>query len=209
MKTTVTSGPTILFSHKTKVFGLQRILVETQSFRRLAVGELLLRAIFGEGFNKLHTNEIVHESKNSMVAHISSSKRMASIFRVKDVCCSTYTLHGVEHYCACGKVAVSYGGKEIIGYITDEDEHKWTIILQNNEVIVMNRVRAVVMKKGSEKRFQKYDYETVTKGDYGTPVIVHYWPIMVRVDLNSMQNMMYMFNRLVMKNNKVIQALSS
>ena len=73
----------------------------------------------------------------------------------------------------------------------------------------MNRVRAVVMKKGSEKRFQKYDYETVTKGDYGTPVIVHYWPIMVRVDLNSMQNMMYMFNRLVMKNNKVIQALSS
>ena len=144
-----------------------------------------------------------------MVAHISSSKRMEYLFRVKDVCCSTFTLHGVEHYRACGKVVLSYGGKEIIGYITDEDEHKWTIILQNNEVIVMNRVRAVVMKKGSEKRFQKYDYETVTKRDYGTPVIVHYWPIMVRVDLNSMQNMMYMFNRLVMKNNKVIQALSS
>ena len=57
--------------------------------------------------------------------------------------------------------------------------------------------------------FQKYDYKTVKKGDYAPPVIVHYWPIMVRVDLNSMQNMMYMFNMLVMNNNKVIQALSS
>jgi hypothetical protein len=170
---------------------------------------LVLCAIFGEGFNKLNTNEIVHESKKAMVAHISSSTRMESLFRVMDVCCSTYTLHGVEHYCACGKVAVSYGGKEIIGYITDEDEHKWTIILKNNEVIVIQRVRAVFIKKGREKRFQKYDYKNVKKGDFATPVIVHYWPIMVRVDINSMQNMMYMFNRLVMKHKKVVQALSS
>ena len=40
---------------------------------------------------------------------------------VKDVCCSKYTLYGSEYYSACGKVAVSYGGKEIIGYITDEN----------------------------------------------------------------------------------------
>ena len=76
MKTAVISGLTKSLSQKTKVFGLQRILVETQSFRRLAVGELVLRAIFGEGFNKLHKNEIVHQSNNSMVAYISSSKRM-------------------------------------------------------------------------------------------------------------------------------------
>ena len=73
----------------------------------------------------------------------------------------------------------------------------------------MNRVRAVVTQKGSEKRFLKYDYKTVNKRDCATPVIVHYWPIMVRIDSNSMQNMMYMFNRLVTMNNKVIQALSS
>ena len=79
---------------------------------------------------------------------------MESLFRVMDVCCSTFTLHGVEHYRACAKVAVSYGGKEIIGYITDEDDHEWTFILQNNEVIVMNRVRAAVIKKGSEKGFK-------------------------------------------------------
>ena len=120
----------------------------------MAVGELVLGVIFGEGFNKLHTNEIVHESNNSMVAHIRSSKRMASIFRVKDVCCSTYTLRGAEYYCACGKVAVSYGGKEIIGYITDENGYHWTIILQNNEVIEIDRVRDFFIKKGREKIFQ-------------------------------------------------------
>ena len=135
MKKAVTSVPTRLLSQKTKVFGLQRIIVETQSFRMLAVGELVLCAIFGKGWNKLHKNEIVHESTNSMVAHISSSKRMACIFRVKDVCFLKYTLHGAEYYYACGKVAVSYGGKEIIGYITDENEDQWTIILQNNNVI--------------------------------------------------------------------------
>ena len=85
--------------------------METQSFRWLAVGELVMCAIFGDGFNKLHTNEIVHTSNNSMVAHISSTKIMSSIFMVKDVCCSKITLHGVEYYSACGKVAVSYGGK--------------------------------------------------------------------------------------------------
>ena len=144
-----------------------------------------------------------------MVAHSSSSKRMASIFMVKDVCCSQYKLHGVEYYSSCDKIAVSYGGKEIIGYITDENEDQWTIILQNNNVIEIDRVRAVAINKGREKRFQKYDYKNVVTGDFATPVIVHYWPIMVRVDKNSMQNMMYMFNRLVMKHNKVVQALSS
>jgi hypothetical protein len=189
MKTTVISGPTRSLSKKTKVFGLQRILVETHSFRRLAVGELVLRAIFGEGWNKLHKNEIVHESTNSMVAHISSSKRMESIFRVKDVCCSTYTLHGVEHYCACGKVAVSYGGKEIIGYITDEDENKWTIILQNNNAIEIDRVRSFVINKIMEKS-QNYEYKNFIIGKIVNPVIVQYFPILVRVDMNSMQNMM-------------------
>ena len=82
-----------------------------------------------------------------MVAHISSSKSMASIFMVKGVCFSKYTLNGVEYYSACGKVSVSYGRKEIIGYITDENEDQWTIIQQNNKVIEIDRVRAVVNKK--------------------------------------------------------------
>ena len=73
---------------------------------------------------------------------------------VKDVCCSKYTLHGAEYYSACGKVALSYGGKEIIGYITDENEDQWTIILQNNEVIEIDRVRDVVINKGREKGFK-------------------------------------------------------
>ena len=45
---------------------------------------------------------------------------MAYIFMVRDVCCSKYKLHGSEYYSVCGKVAVLYGGKKIIGYITDE-----------------------------------------------------------------------------------------
>lgn len=101
----------------------------------MAVGELLVCAIFGEGWNKLHKNEIVPEPKNSMVAYISSIKRIVFIFMVKYVCCSKYKLHGAEYYYACGKVAASYGGKEIIGYITDKNEDKWTIILKNNETI--------------------------------------------------------------------------
>ena len=128
--------------------------METHSFWRLAVGELALHAIFGEGSKKLHTNEIVHQSNNSMVAHISSSKRMASIFMVKDVCFSRYTLHSLEYHSECGKVYVSYGEKEIIGYITDENEDQWTIIQKNNEVIEIYRVRYVVINKGRGKIFQ-------------------------------------------------------
>lgn len=67
----------------------------------------------------------------------------------------------------------------------------------------------VVFNKGREKRFQNYDYNNFIIGDIVNPVIVHYWPILVRVGMNSMQNMMYMFNRLVMKNNKVVEALIS
>ena len=137
MKGGVFSGPTRFLSQNSKIFGLKRVKVETQYFCKLAVGELALHAFFGEGYNKIHTNEIVHQSKNSMVAHITSSKMIASIFRVKYVCWSKYTLHGAEYYCVCGKVSVSYRGKEIIGYITDENEHKWTKILRNNETIVI------------------------------------------------------------------------
>ena len=86
IKAAVISGQTGFLSQNTKLFGHQRILVETQSFCWLAVGELVLCAIFGDGSNKLHTNEIVYTSNNSMVAHISSTKMMSSIFMVKDVC---------------------------------------------------------------------------------------------------------------------------
>ena len=124
-----------------------------------------------------------------MVAHISSSKRMESIFMVNDVCCSEYTLHGAEYYSECGKVAVSYGGKEIIGYITDENEDQWTIILQNNNVIEIDRVMVVVFNKGREQIFQNYKYKNVIIGNIVNPVIVQYCPILVRVDMYSMQNM--------------------
>ena len=63
------------------------------------------------------------------------------------MCFSQYTLNGMKYYSACGKVAVSYGLKEIIFYITDENEDQWTIILKNNNVIEIYRVRAVFMRK--------------------------------------------------------------
>ena len=40
-------------------------------------------------------------------------------------------------------------------------------------------------------------------------VIVQYWPILLRVGVNYIQNIMYMFNMLVMKNNKMAEALNS
>ena len=79
---------------------------------------------------------------------------MESLFFVRDVCGSKYTLNGFEYHSECFKVAVSCGGKEIIGYITDENEDHWTIILQNDEVSDIDRVRVVVVNKGSDQRFK-------------------------------------------------------
>ena len=64
MKGAVMSGPTRYLFQNINIFGLQSIKVETQSFCRLDVGELVLHTVFGEGFNKLRINEILQQSKN-------------------------------------------------------------------------------------------------------------------------------------------------
>ena len=51
--------------------------------------------------------------------------------------------------------------------------------------------------------------KNVIIGDIMNPVIVQYWPILVQFDINSMKNMVYMFNRLRMKHNKFVEELSS
>ena len=63
---------------------------------------------------------------------------------------------------------------KIIGYITDENEDQWTIILKNNKVIEIYRVRAVVINKGRKNIFQYYKYKNVIIGDIVKPVIVQY-----------------------------------
>lgn len=118
MQCTVVSAPTRYFSQKSKVFGLQKAKVKTQSFLRLDVGELVLRAVFGEGFNKLHKKNSTSIQEFSGNTY-QFKKRMVSLFLVKDVCAAKYPLNGSDYHSACGKVSVSYGGKEIIGFIID------------------------------------------------------------------------------------------
>lgn len=60
------------------------------------------------------------------------------------------------------------------------------MIIQNNEVINIYQVVAVVFNKGRDKRFKKYKYNNFIIGYNVNPVIFQYLPILLRVDVNSM-----------------------
>ena len=72
-------------------------------------------------------------------------------------------------------------------------------------MINIDIVRAGVFNKGSDKRFKYYKYTHAIIGDIVKLVIVHYWSISPRVDVNFMQNIMYMFNMIGIKINSLLR----
>ena len=96
---------------------------------------LLQLTIFGNKGSNLKCNEMIYKSTKTMLVHIASKQRMDSLLKKEDCCATEYPTKNKGIITASGKVNIIRNEKNILGYILEESNSKWKIILKNNKMI--------------------------------------------------------------------------
>ena len=126
---------------KTVWFGHEHVLILSQTFRRLFINSLIVVIFLGDNYSKMEEGERVYKTKRVTILHLSCLTRMKEIFMVADLCAvSILNISSNNTHTCCGKVNTIKDGKNLIGYILDEVDNKWCVMLANNKMVQLNKV---------------------------------------------------------------------
>ena len=95
---------------------------------------------------------------------------------------------GAEMFSCCGKINVRVNGKNMIGYIMEENNRNLQVILSNNKV-------RYIKKPPYIHKSNKYMFD-IGNG----PLITEYWP--VRLKCHTSGEMSYTLNRICLDSKK-------
>ena len=163
-------------SPKSYMFGNERVVLYSQHHRTFFLNHLLKVSIFGSPlFSTLSQHELIHRTKRQVVLHLLSHKRIESLFKFGGLSAVTFEKNGMKHLC-CGKVNLIRGGKNMIGYIVDEEVNDLKIRIEGeeNNVICLCRPEYNVVDG-------KYIYDTSLKSK-DTYVISQLWPVRFKIN---------------------------
>ena len=123
-------------NRKQYVFGKERVRVHNQIYRTMFINELLLLTVFGSPlFTALSPHEIVHRSKNQVIIHLFSSRRISELFTFGGLsaCNFQHRKLNTYNYCVGAKVTMDVRGKEVVGYVIDENANKLKVRMMVEE----------------------------------------------------------------------------
>ena len=164
-------------SQRTYTFGRERLVLNKQVYKSFFLNHLLKVAIFGSPlFSTLWHHEIVHRTKKQTVIHMLSHRRLSTLLKFGGMDATTFHKNGTVFVC-CAKVNLMIGGRNIVGYVIDEDEFVMKIRIDGEEeMLEMKRPR---YNDG------RYMYETDDSGYQGSDSysLTELWP--VRIKINS------------------------
>ena len=179
MRNSITRSPKKGLSLKAYMFGKERVVLQSQTYRRVYFNLLIRMYLFGHQNCSLRNSEIVYRSKNTIIFHIASQRRMKELFIIAG-------LTSVEFKCAdnvwscCGKVNVVIKNRNYIGYIVDESPRHWNVQLGSNSVRYIPK--ATYVQNLNTYHFSRKE-----------PCITQYWPI--RFKIHSSGETSYTLNR--------------
>ena len=139
-KNIITHPPKRKTSQCTLYFGREKVRMRSQAYRDLFLNLLLRTTLFGVDYHKMHGHEVIYKSKKVTLVHIASYERMMHLFTLAGLCGVTfYNIHGYTLGC-CGKVNIYKNGRNIVGYILEETNDKWTVYLEMNKFLTVGRL---------------------------------------------------------------------
>ena len=150
--------------------------------------------------------EVVHRSKNVLISHISSLKRMKQLFTLSGLCAVDFLISGLRYSC-CGRVNLLRDGKYEVGYILDEKDDKWKVQLGNDRVIIVLRTEMIYDDNQNFVGYKYCDKEKEKSTQKWT--VIEYWPVRLTFSDNSVQNWQYMINHCVFKHGKLVHQIYS
>ena len=199
IKNCIMRRPRALLSNNEYTFGKERFKLLSQSYRVFCLTLLLRRILFGKEYDKLLKGEIVEKTLKTMVIHLASQKRVKNLLMVKGLTATEFefsTDSVLKYQTCCGKVNLKMiDGRNLLGYILDEDNVSWTILLASNEVITTSKLQYC-------KTRRRYNYDNSNDSTVRYRITM-YWPVRFLVNRIS-GNCKITLNRLAYKHNHEI-----
>lgn len=179
LRNAVTREPRRDISQRVVLFGKERVRILSQTYRRVYLGSLMKKVVFGDGDYSIATeDERVYQTKKVEILHFSSLARMKQVFTLAGLCGVEFlnATSGNVHSC-CGKVSTILRGKTLTGYIIDENEcGGWIVRLGNNRTVEIPRVKY-------NREVGEYVYDN--RRSNRRRVISFYWPIRILIHNNG------------------------
>ena len=188
-----------------------RVTIGTQSYRRCMISALLLEVIFGTSFSSPNIQEsIVYRSKNCIYMYINSYMSIKKVLDINNLSPINFQKKKLQYIC-CGKFNLVKHKNNITGYVLDEDKHEFKVLLRNDMCVKVKKQKIVSLVGQNQKiKSVHYVYEHILSSMEDQYVVTEFWPIRIKIMKNAMNNMVYVLNKVVLKNDlKVHQILSS
>ena len=115
-------------------FGKEKVTLQGQSFGSFQLNYFISLCIFGKSFCKLKNYELVYQSKNWTVIHISSISRAKELLTIDELSGVTFDEHNIK-YSASAKVHVGLNGLKMVGYVLASTKEVLEVQLSDNRIV--------------------------------------------------------------------------
>ena len=191
-------------SSKTYKFISENITVGLQSYRKLSVSTTLVNTIFGENFEDVH-DHIVYRSKNRIFMYFASYKVLKDIFKINNLSAVEYVKKKNTYLC-CGKVNIQYNKQNILGYVLDENQNYFKVLMADNMGIKVRKPLLVSNVREDGKTISvNYDYGDINEIPPDTYAITYFWPTRIKVYQNAVENVHILMNKVVLNEQNEVQ----
>ena len=192
-------------------FVSEKVTLGTQSFRSFGISEILKEAVFGVNFSLPQVVQaILYQSKNRVLLYFVSARHFSEVLGINRFSAVQFNHHDHTYIC-CGKVSIRVGCKSVLGYVMDENENYFYVLLCSN-IGVKVRKPILVTKHDSNGKVKAicYDYSVCVEDKATKYVITYFWPVRFKFNKNAIDNFIFILNKVVLdKNFLVNEALSS
>ena len=201
--------PSAQQSSKTYKFLTETVTVGLQSYRKLSVSAILIETIFGANFEDVH-DYIVYQTKKRAYIYFSSYKVIRKFLQINNHSAVKYVKNKITYLC-CGKVNVEYNKQNILGYVMDETNDYFKVLLANNMGIKVKKPLLVSNVREDGKTISvHYDYGDINDIKPNTYVVTYFWPTRIKVYQNTIENVHILMNKVVLDEKcQVLVQLSS
>ena len=160
----------------TRFFGKEKVILGTQSYRSINMSPLVRCILFGDKFHKVR-EEIITETKNTVLLHFHSNVRIVHVLSIAGLCGVRVLERDVVKTC-CGKVIFGLRrskDQEATGFVMRTCRRRWVVKIQGSNQTINIRPPQV------NKMTCRYDFK-ITDGN-AIYFIKEYIPIRIKVSM--------------------------
>jgi hypothetical protein len=158
-------------------FGKEEVRKSNQVYRCFYLNFLLKSTIFGSNLSNILPSELKYQTKNQVILHILSNRRMNELLTFGGISASTLKKDGCEFICCAKANLKGRNGMNVIGYVIDEEGEDLMIRIMDVE-----REDISVARPRFDEMNGTYIYSESQSGHYS---LTELWPVRFKLNCSG------------------------